>query len=503
MSTGNQTSVWLRKISRRELLRQLALAGLGAGAAGIMPACVPATPQVVKETVVVEKVVTPTPAPAKPVEITYWQAPIWRYGKDNKTPNAPIDEWINYSIERFEAANPDIKVHLELIPWEQWGTKVNTAFASGTLPNLLYGSPTVQWVQAGVLEPLDDYVTPEIREQWASYMLSGVTVFGRIYGIPTFANPNMYALSKTALEKYGGAEFIPTDEMRAFTIQAQEQAAAAFSDGKERFAIGIPVGDHPGALYFDFAQALLGRGVQMWDDTFERFIAHENPRSVEAMQWFVDAQNKGWIIPNLPKWSDVDTFYWTLRCAMRGQWAGIQTELETAQAAGQAVKPFEIVLVSHPYDEKLKPHLAGAHQVFGFVVGRTPEPEKRAAAFRLGNWYALDPWVGEAWLVNGFFPTSKPQVEAVKGHPFLEDPNRRWVLDVYMQRYEPEPPTSQFLPQQNPRTAKILTEQKIADYSPGSFMLRMFQNLLLGKVSPAEMMTELATKINTALGVKV
>ncbi|MGQ9555167.1 MAG: hypothetical protein ACUVWR_13775 [Anaerolineae bacterium] len=334
-------------------------------------------------------------------------------------------------------------------------------------------------------------------------MTAAVTVFGKIYGIPTFANPNMYALSKTALEKHGGAEFIPTDELRAFTIQAQEKMGAAFSDGKTRYAFGIPVGDHPAALYFDFGQALLGRGVQMWDDTFERFIAHENPRSVEAMQWFVDAQANGWIIPNLPKWSDVDSFYWTLNCAGRGQWAGIQTELETAQAAGQAPSPFEIVLVSHPYDENLKPHLAGANGGGAFVVGKTTDPAKRAAAFRLGNFYALDPFVGEAWLVNGFFPTSKPQVAAVQGHPFMEDANRKWVLNVYMQRYESEPLTSSFLPGQNPRTAKILAEQQIADYSASSFMIRQFQNLLLGKVSPADMMQELATKINTALGVPV
>ncbi|MGQ9555168.1 MAG: extracellular solute-binding protein [Anaerolineae bacterium] len=177
----------MRTLSRRQFLYRSLGLGLGAAGAAALAACQPTatpqviekvvtqivekevtkivagTPEVIKETVVVE--VTAAPAPAQPVEITYWQAPIWRYGKDNKTPNAPIDEWINYSLELFQQANPDIKVSLELIPWDQWGAKVNTAFASGTLPNLLYSGPSIQWVQAGVLDPLDDYVTEEIRNQ--------------------------------------------------------------------------------------------------------------------------------------------------------------------------------------------------------------------------------------------------------------------------------------------------------------------------------------------------
>jgi ABC-type glycerol-3-phosphate transport system substrate-binding protein len=448
-------------------------------------------------------VVQATPPPKAPVEITYWQAPIWRYGKDNKTPNAPVDEWINDSIDRFMKANPDIKVKLELIPWDQWGAKVNTALAAGTPPDLLYGWPSIQYVQAGVIEPVDDYLTPEIKAAWSPVMLKAITIYGKVYGIPTIANPNMYALSKTALKKYGGAEFIPTDEMRYFTIQNLEKLAAAYSDGKTRYAIGIPVGDHPAAIYFDLAQQFLGRGVAVWDDTQERFIAHENPRSVEALQWFVDMQKKGYLIPNLPKWSDVDTFYWTLNCAARGQWAGIQTELETAQAAGQAQKEFEIVLCSHPYDEKLKPHLAGANGGGALTLGKSTNPDKRAAAFRLGNWYAMDPSNGVAWVVNGFFPSTKPQIEAAKGHPALSDPNKRWTLDIYMQKYESEPNSSYWIPNSNPRTGKIMSDEKLADYSASSYLIRQFQSLLLGKVTPADMIKDLAIKINTALGAKV
>jgi len=484
-------------ITRRNLLKAFAFGSVSTLAA----ACTVPAPPVSAPPVEVKREV-PTAEP--PVEIDYWQAPIWRYGKDNKTPNAPIDEWINYSIEQFEAANPDIKVRLELIPWDTWGAKVSAAFASGTLPNLLYGGPTPERVLLGVYDPIDEFVTEEDKSNWSSARLAANTIFGRIYGIPTFGNPNMYALSKTALERHGGADFIPKDDMRGLTIQSLEKMAAAFSDGISRYAIGIPVGDHPSSIYFDLSHAMIGRGVMVWDEGFERFIAHENPRSVEALQWFVDAQKNGWMIPNLPKGDDVRAFFWSLNCAARAQWPGIQTELETAQAAGQAVKPFEIVLCSHPYDEKLTPHAGGVDGGGAFTVGKTNDSRKRAAAYRLGNWYATEPAVGETWLVNGFFPTSKTQMKAVEGHPLLEDPNKRWVLDTYLTKYKPEPLHGHFMfVQQNPRTSRILTEIQVINYSPSGYLLRTFQNLLLGKITPEQMMQELATTINTALGVKV
>jgi ABC-type glycerol-3-phosphate transport system substrate-binding protein len=151
------------------------------------------------------------------------------------------------------------------------------------------------------------------------------------------------------------------------------------------------------------------------------------------------------------------------------------------------------------YDEKLEPHLAGANGGGSFTVGHTSDPDKRVAAFKLGNYYALDPFVGEAWLVNGFFPTSKPQVAAVANNPILQDPNKQWVLNTYMGgKLKSEPLTSYISPPQNARTAKLLSGINIYD-----LWLKQFQSVLLGQKTPAAMMKELATTINTTIGAKV
>ncbi|MCC7353859.1 MAG: extracellular solute-binding protein [Anaerolineae bacterium] len=519
-----------QKFSRRELLRKAVLGGAGVVAASAVAACATPTPQIIKETVIVEKpvekvvketvvtekevtkvvekvatqvvekqvekVVTATPLPLKPVEITWWQAPIWRFGKDNKTADAPPDEWVNDAIVRFNKIYPQIKVKLELIPWDQWGQKVTTAFASGQLPNLLYGGPNIQYVQAGLYDPIDDYVPADNIANWTPGIKENATFFGKLYGLPAFQNPNFFVLNKTALEK-GGANLIPKDPERDFPIPLEEQMAAAFSDGKTRFFLGLPT-DHPAMVYFHWSPWLKGWGVKLWDDAQERWTVADNPNAVKAIQWYADSLKKGWIIPNLPKWSDVDNFYWKKNCAARAQWPGIYAELDVAKKQGAAEDPFEMVFVPHPHQPDVKPWSVPGGPVY--QIGHTNDPAKRAAAVAFALWLGTDDSNAEAWVVNGIYPATKTGLEKVKNHPRMTDVNNQWVLNYYLTKLEPEKPGegSSWTPSQNARSSKLLN-----DIKPYDMFLQMFQSLLLGKMTAEEMVKESAKRINEALGAKV
>jgi multiple sugar transport system substrate-binding protein len=433
-------------------------------------------------------------------QVAYWQPPIWRYGADNKTvTGAGSDDWIADAIKRFEAKNPDIKVNLELIPWDQWGQKTATAFANGQVPNVLYGNWSIDKIMSGLIEPLDDYVTKDMLANWLPGEKEALTVLGRLYGLPAFVNPDMAALSKTALAKYGGADLLKAigDDRSGLTFDLMDQFGKQFGDGKSRFFFGIPT-DHSSVLYWGFGAWLNGWGVKLWSDDQERFIAHEQDNSVKAFQWLVDAQNKSkTLIPNLPKWSDVDNFYWNLNAAMRIQWPGIQTELETAQAAGQAPKDFEIVLAGHPHTKEAGPFITNNPPV-QYTVGRTADPKLREAAFTFANWLATDDSNAEGWFVNGFFPSTKSGLKAVANHPFAKDPNRQWVLQQYLVNYKPGSDGGNWNPSRNARTAKIFNA-----LNPFDFFMQEFQSLLLGQKTPQDMLKEIATKVNTALGAKI
>ena len=478
------------KISRRQMLKAMA-----AGSAAI------AGSKLIGVSASIQNKGLPTILSRQSVrEVTYWQPPIWRYGADNKTvTGAGSDDWIADAVKRFQAKHTDIKVNLELIPWDNWGQKTATAFSSGKVPNVLYGNLSIDKIMSGLIDPIDDFVTQDMLSNWVPGAKEALSVFGRLYAVPAFLNPDMAALSKTALEKYGGADILKAigPDRSGLTFDLMEQFGKQFGDGKTRYFFGIP-SDHSSVLYWGFGAWLNGWGVKFWSDDQERWIVHEQDNSVKAFDWLLNAQKTSkTLIPNLPKWSDVDNFYWNLNAAMRIQWPGIQTELETAQAAGQAAKGFEIVLAGHPHTKESGPFITNNPPV-QYTIGRTSDPNIREAAFTFANWLATDDSNAEGWFVNGFFPATKSGLKAVSTHPFASDPNRKWVLEQYLLNYKPGFVGGNWNPSLNARTAKIFNA-----LNPFDFFLQEFQSLMLGQKGSKDMLQEIAAKVNGALGAKI
>lgn len=86
-------------------------------------------------------------------EVTFWQF------SDRQV---EIDAY-NALIAKFEAAQPNIKVKMEIVPWADQQEKLTTALASGGLPDVsMLGNDVVaQYQHTGALAPLDDYVAAE------------------------------------------------------------------------------------------------------------------------------------------------------------------------------------------------------------------------------------------------------------------------------------------------------------------------------------------------------
>ena len=103
-------------------------------------------------------------------------------------PRVPIDKQI---VAEFEKANPDIKVDHEIIPVAEYPTKLLTAFAAGSGPDVFnYASMLVaQYYNAHVLAPID-YAAMGLadeKELTAKFAggLDGIRFKGKLYGVPT------------------------------------------------------------------------------------------------------------------------------------------------------------------------------------------------------------------------------------------------------------------------------------------------------------------------------
>jgi ABC-type glycerol-3-phosphate transport system substrate-binding protein len=486
-----------KTISRREMLKTMAM-----GAAGLALAACTTSQATTQAPTTAAPTAVVTPAP-KAVTLTWWQAPIWRYGPDNTTVLSAGSDAVAVDLaNRFMAKYPYIKVNMELIPWDQWTAKTVTGFASGQVANVVYGSMNASRITAGLFEPLDDYLTSDITDNWLTGMKEALTYSGRVYGIPWEVNPDFTVLDQTSLEKYGAGDIITQvgTDRSGVTFDLLMQEGLKYGDKKTRYMWGVPM-DHGSILYWMFGSWMEGWGVKCWSDDETRWQAADNPNAEAALQWLLDAANSGVMPPakSLPKWSDIDNLQWSGNLGGRIQWAGDIAELATAQAAGQASADFKIFFAAFPHKADV-PAFGASMSPIAYDVGKTNDPAIRQASFTMANWLASDDSNQVMILVNGGFPACKSGLKIVSSHPLLKDPNINWTINTHMTKYAPEITGSNFQPIFNARSSDIFGQLQPDQYN---YFVQQMQSMMLGQKTPAALLKEIATTINTALGVKV
>ena len=187
-----------KTLSRRQMLKGLGLATVGAAAAACQPKTI-VVKETVKETVIVEgtpqivekevtKIVEATPAPDEIVEITFmgWGA-------------TEEDEGVRAAIRTFEGAEPNIKVTWLHTP-DNYGEKLLAMLAAGTPPDTAFdGSGGYQTdCRDGILLDITDQVKADPVIGREGYFIEPqeterCTYQGRWYGIGScWVAPHMY-----------------------------------------------------------------------------------------------------------------------------------------------------------------------------------------------------------------------------------------------------------------------------------------------------------------------
>lgn len=110
--------------------------------------------------------------------------------------------------KEFEAANPGITVKFEVVPWDVLLQKLTTDITAGTNADLsIIGTRwLIDFVQQGVAEPLDSYITPEFKGRFIDTFLSPSIMEGKTYGLPIAASARAMYYNKELFEKAGIAK---------------------------------------------------------------------------------------------------------------------------------------------------------------------------------------------------------------------------------------------------------------------------------------------------------
>ncbi|HEX7975769.1 MAG TPA: extracellular solute-binding protein [Anaerolineales bacterium] len=265
----------------------------GAPAAAVTVQSVKETVQV-KETVIVEKekLVTPTPAPAGPVTITFWHG----YNADVETPF--VEKTI---IPAFEAAHPNIKVQSVQVPYDQFRRKLLTAIAGGTAPDLIRAD--IIWVpefaDMGALAPLDQVMKDfnTLKDSVFPGPLSTNFLNDHYYGLPLDTNTrvlvynkDMFAAAKIDKAPATIDEFLADCEK----IKALGPKKYCFADG--------------GTYAWAVNPWIWSFGGDLTDPGISKATGFLNGAdSVAAFQFLKDALDKGYIHPGI-KGGGLDTW---------------------------------------------------------------------------------------------------------------------------------------------------------------------------------------------------
>lgn len=237
------------------------------------------TPQVVKETVVVEKTVAP-----RDVKVQI----MWR---TQPAENELIDEWLNDFMTKF----PHIKMEKVIVPWEQFETKLMALYAAGTAPDI-YGTggtnPYVERFYRGMVTVLDELVAREgnLLEQMWPVAVKSYTIQNKLIGLSFSVVPGGTYYNATHFEK-AGLNLPPVDwKSNAWTWDEMVDVAKQLvldRDGDGKI-------DQWGVVCYEGAWEMVrGYGVDLVsDEDYQTGLCHGWVETQEVKDALVDSMQK-------------------------------------------------------------------------------------------------------------------------------------------------------------------------------------------------------------------
>ncbi|MEA2527898.1 MAG: multiple sugar transport system substrate-binding protein [Thermomicrobiales bacterium] len=114
-------------------------------------------------------------------------------------------------IEQFQAANPDIEVQYDIIPNNEFATKMLTSMGTGTGPDVINMDDNQMrsiYIPRGLVQPVDPAALGygSMEELQAAYIpgtFEGAAAEGQVYGLPSEFNVTAFAINTAAFQEAG------------------------------------------------------------------------------------------------------------------------------------------------------------------------------------------------------------------------------------------------------------------------------------------------------------
>jgi len=260
-------------MTRRDFLKKAAVASGGL----LLAAC---TPEMVKETVVVEKPVKETVL-VKETVIVEKQAPV------------EVTAWVNHEellelADRFNQSQGEYIVKAEQQgSYAEISTKVQAALAAGYVPAVPQFSRVyaTAYIVAGALQPLDPFEQAEADWSWDQFipaMLARGLWEGKNYAMPLARSTPLAYYNKEVFAEAGLPDRTPAtwDEFREFCI--------TLSDPPEKY--GYAFSNSKSSTQWYFQATVYSQGAHISDEQCNVLV--DSPETIAAVQRMADMVHK-------------------------------------------------------------------------------------------------------------------------------------------------------------------------------------------------------------------
>ena len=202
-------------------------------------------------------------------------------------------------VDGFMEENPNIEIEYQEAPaGDDFETKLNTGFASGTAPDIINFTLASMGtrVPLGQYASLDEYMEGwDGKEDFMESALSLGNINGTQYGIPVIADPRILIYNKEMFEEAGlDPESPPTtwDELR----EAHKALIKKDGDTVVQTGLGLPTSGTNTQHWFSIF--IEQNGVKNLVDDDNNTILCNTPEAIEAAEFMKELADKGVIFWN-------------------------------------------------------------------------------------------------------------------------------------------------------------------------------------------------------------
>jgi ABC-type glycerol-3-phosphate transport system substrate-binding protein len=389
----------------------------------LLSACATPTPEIVRETVVVEKEkvvketvvvekevekeVTPTPAHTSPVTLVYWSDPRFTLMKGKEDITQEIGDYERLLAEEFMKMHPNVTIEVDALAWEDLTTKVTAAIAADSPPDVLkdYLGRTSGYAWQDLLEPLENAIPQEEYDDYLPDLINQYTINGHLHGLPLFYWITCMAGNKAIWDAAGATDLLPLDDGE-WTFDEYEAALRAVQKPDEIWPLGLQVASEQGD--YMYLAYMWGMGATLYPPADYSRSALNSPEGVAGVEKIVQWVNEDLIEPGATTITgdDLNNMFYTGQTAIQGSSLAAKTSLERAKLEGRVTTDIDLFFAMFPHAPGVKTGSMAAGPT-GVVVFKQDDPEKRYWAIEFARFLANADNQREYCINASQFPSRK------------------------------------------------------------------------------------------------